>query len=113
MTIASNKASSESNSNDLKKDEFPSTAPAAYPVFFRSYSRKKDNGKRENWSEVGERNLSGLQKLGDLSEEELTLMKEMQENQKAQQEIANARAERQMGLEQQRLQLQQLSYLLF
>ncbi len=84
MTIASNKASSESNSNDLKKDEFPSTAPAAYPVFFRSYSRKKDNGNRENWSEVGERNLSGLQKLGDLSEEELTLMKEMQKNQKAQ-----------------------------
>ncbi len=84
MTIASNKASSESNSNNLKKDEFPSTAPAAYPVFFRSYSRKKANGKRENWSEVGERNLSGLQKLGNLSKEELTLMKEMQKNQKAQ-----------------------------
>ena len=84
MTIASNKASSENNSNDLQKDEFPSTAPAAYPVFFRSYSRKKTNGQRENWSEVGERNLSGLQKLGNLSEEELNLMKEMQKNQKAQ-----------------------------
>ena len=33
VTIAPNKASSGSNSNDLKKDDFPKTAPAAYPVF--------------------------------------------------------------------------------
>lgn len=84
MTIAPNKASSESNSNNLKKDDFPKTAPAAYPVFFRSYSRKTSSGKRENWSEVGERNLSGLKELGKLSDEELILMREMQSNQKAQ-----------------------------
>ncbi|MBO8204268.1 ribonucleoside-triphosphate reductase, adenosylcobalamin-dependent [Prochlorococcus marinus] len=84
MTVASNKASSESNSNNLKKDDFPKTAPAAYPVFFRSYSRKTSSGKRENWSEVGERNLSGLKELGKLSNEELILMREMQSNQKAQ-----------------------------
>ncbi len=84
MTVAPNKASSESNSNNLKKDDFPTTAPAAYPVFFRSYSRKTSSGKRENWSEVGERNLSGLKKLGKLSDEELILMREMQSNQKAQ-----------------------------
>ena len=84
MTVAPNKASSESNSNNLKKDDFPKTAPAAYPVFFRSYSRKTSSGKRENWSEVGERNLSGLKELGKLSEEELILMREMQSNQKAQ-----------------------------
>jgi len=71
VTVAPNKASSESNSNNLKKDDFPKTAPAAYPVFFRSYSRKTSSGKRENWSEVGERNLSGLKELGKLSEEEL------------------------------------------
>ena len=84
MTVAPNKASSESNSNNLKKDDFPKTAPAAYPVFFRSYSRKTASGKRENWSEVGERNLSGLKELGKLSDEELILMREMQSNQKAQ-----------------------------
>ncbi len=84
MTVAPNKASSESNSNNLKKDDFPKSAPAAYPVFFRSYSRKTTSGKRENWSEVGERNLSGLKELGKLSEEELILMREMQSNQKAQ-----------------------------
>jgi len=84
VTIAPNKASSESNSNNLKKDDFPKSAPAAYPVFFRSYSRKTASGKRENWREVGERNLSGLKELGKLSDEELILMREMQSNQKAQ-----------------------------
>ncbi|MBO6960404.1 MAG: ribonucleoside-triphosphate reductase, adenosylcobalamin-dependent [Prochlorococcus marinus CUG1438] len=84
MTVAPNRASSESNSNNLKKDDFPKTAPAAYPVFFRSYSRKTSSGKRENWSEVGERNLSGLKQLGKLSDEEMILMREMQSNQKAQ-----------------------------
>ena len=84
MTIAPNKASSESNSNNLKKDDFPKSAPAAYPVFFRSYSRKTASGKRENWREVGERNLSGLKELGNLSDAELSLMREMQSNQKAQ-----------------------------
>ncbi len=84
MTVTPNTASSESNSSNLQKDEFPITAPAAYPVFFRSYSRKKSNGKRENWSEVNERNLNGLKELGRLSDEELNLMREMQRNQKAQ-----------------------------
>ena len=74
VTVAPNKASSGSNSNDLKKDDFPTSAPAAYPVFFRSYSRKTASGK-ENWREVGERNLSGLKTLGKLSDEELKLMK--------------------------------------
>ena len=74
MTIAPNKVSSENTSNNLKKDDFPKTAPAAYPVFFRSYSRKTASGKRENWSEVGERNLSGLKELGKLSDQELSLI---------------------------------------
>ena len=84
MTVTPNTASSESNSSNLQKEEFPKTAPAAYPVFFRSYSRKKSNGKRENWSEVNERNLNGLRDLGKLSDDELTLMRDMQRNQKAQ-----------------------------
>ena len=84
MTVASNKVSSESNNNELKKDDFPKTAPAAYPVFFRSYSRKTSSGKRENWREVSDRNLSGLKQLGNLTDEEMILMKEMQSNQKAQ-----------------------------
>ena len=82
VTVAPNKASSENNSNDLQKDDFPKTAPAANPVFYRTYSRKTSTG-RESWLEVGERNLTGLKELGKLSTEELKLMQEMQKNQKA------------------------------
>tara|TARA_B100000614_G_scaffold261823_1_gene292802 strand:- start:541 stop:2874 length:2334 start_codon:yes stop_codon:yes gene_type:complete len=84
VTVTPNTTSSESNSDNLQKEEFPKSAPAAYPVFFRSYSRKKSNSRRENWSEVNERNLNGLKELGSLSDEELNLMREMQSNQKAQ-----------------------------
>ncbi len=82
MTVAPNKTSSENNSNDLQKDDFPKTAPAANPVFYRTYSRKTTTG-RESWLEVGERNLTGLKELGNLSIEELKLMQEMQKSQKA------------------------------
>ena len=36
--------------------DFPSTAPAANPVFYRTYSRRTPSG-RESWLEVAERNL--------------------------------------------------------
>ncbi len=62
--------------------DFPSNAPAANPVFYRTYSRKTPSG-RESWSEVGARNLKGLQKLGKLSKEEIALMARMQAEKKA------------------------------
>ena len=82
MTVAPNKSSSESNNKDLHQDDFPNTAPAANPVFYRTYSRKTTKG-RESWFEVGNRNLNGLKELGYLSEKELNLMTEMQKSQKA------------------------------
>ena len=33
--------------------EFPETAPTAYPVFYRTYSRRV-NGQRETWQQVGD-----------------------------------------------------------
>ena len=39
-----------------KEVRFPDSAPAAYPVFFRTYSRKYNN-KRESWAEVCDRTL--------------------------------------------------------
>nr|WP_320675489.1 ribonucleoside-triphosphate reductase, adenosylcobalamin-dependent [Prochlorococcus sp. MIT 1341] len=62
--------------------EFPLTAPAANPVFYRTYSRRLTSG-RESWDEVGLRNLEGLRKLGNLSEEEISLMARMQSEKKA------------------------------
>jgi len=62
--------------------DFPATAPAANPVFYRTYSRKTDSG-RESWHQVAERNLGGLRRLGDLSDDEVELLRRMQQQQKA------------------------------
>jgi ribonucleotide reductase class II len=62
--------------------DFPATAPAANPVFYRTYSRKIEGG-RESWQQVSERNLGGLQRLGHLSDDEVELLRRMQRGQKA------------------------------
>ena len=83
MTIAPNKASTKSDSNKALKNDFPDSAPSANPVFYRTYSRKKGITKqRESWSEVVERNLSDLKSLGNLSDSEVELIREMQLKQK-------------------------------
>ena len=56
---------------------FPETAPTAYPVFFRTYSRSVD-GRRESWQAVCDRTLQGLVKLGKLLPAEAQLVGEMQ-----------------------------------
>lgn len=60
--------------------QFPPSAPAANPVFFRTYSRREGAMKnaRETWEQVCDRTLSGLIKLGDLTIEEATLLDRMQ-----------------------------------
>ena len=64
------------------RPDFPATAPAANPVFYRTYSRKLPGG-RESWHQVAERNLEGLRKLGHLNEQEVALLRRMQQEQKA------------------------------
>jgi ribonucleotide reductase class II len=63
-------------------DDFPATAPAANPVFYRTYSRRSERG-RESWHEVAERNLAGLQRLGQLDPREVDLLRRMQQRQLA------------------------------
>ena len=75
------KTSVESPLNGPRPD-FPATAPAANPVFYRTYSRKTPQG-RESWHQVAERNLEGLRKLGNLNQEEVELLRRMQREQKA------------------------------
>jgi len=65
-----------------KEVRFPDSAPAAYPVFFRTYSRKYNN-RRENWSEVCDRTLTGLKKLGKLTDEQVALIDKMQKQLKS------------------------------
>lgn len=60
---------------------FPESAPAANPVFYRTYSRRgeKVEGRRETWSEVCDRTLRGIAELGQLSPSEVDLLRRMQQ----------------------------------
>ncbi len=71
-----------SRRGSAEQPDFPATAPAANPVFYRTYSRKTDSG-RESWHQVAERNLEGLRRLGQLNAEEVALIRRMQKDQKA------------------------------
>ncbi len=62
---------------------FPETAPAANPVFFRTYSRRTKAGLRETWDEVCDRTLQGLIELGKLAREEVAILERMQRSLKA------------------------------
>ncbi|MEM9151586.1 MAG: ribonucleoside-triphosphate reductase, adenosylcobalamin-dependent, partial [Cyanobacteria bacterium P01_F01_bin.3] len=65
------------------KTPFPETAPAAYPVFYRTYSRRLDDGRRESWYDVCDRTLGGLVELGQLTTDERDLVQRMQRELKA------------------------------
>ncbi|MEB3232828.1 MAG: LAGLIDADG family homing endonuclease, partial [Leptolyngbyaceae bacterium] len=60
--------------------QFPPTAPAADPVFYRTYSRQLDRPEapRESWLEVCDRTLGGLVKLGHLTPAEADVVRRMQ-----------------------------------
>lgn len=61
-------------------NQLPENAPAANPVFFRTYSRRDltSNQQRESWEAVCDRTLGGLVKLGHLSPAEAELVSRMQ-----------------------------------
>ena len=63
------------------KSDFSPLAPAANPVFYRTYSRKTDAG-RESWKAVVERTVRGIAELGQLTEAETELIRQMQLDQK-------------------------------
>ncbi len=61
---------------------FPDAAPAAYPVFFRTYSRRLLH-QRETWTDVTNRSLEGLARLGRLRPDQVNLLRQQQEQLKA------------------------------
>lgn len=50
------------------------------PTFYRTYSRRKNDNSRESWAETCLRTTSGMQKVGKLSEEDVQLLLERQQN---------------------------------
>ena len=82
MTLTPNRVETQAGTSAASFGDFPATAPAANPVFYRTYSRKTSEG-RESWSQVGSRNLEGLRKLGQLNDSEVELLARMQSEKKA------------------------------
>jgi ribonucleotide reductase, class II len=63
---------------DSKSSQFPASAPAANPVFYRTYSRKLSETRRESWAQVSQRTIQGLADLGNFTPEEQELIELMQ-----------------------------------
>ncbi len=59
--------------------QFSESAPAANPVFYRTYSRKIDDNRRESWATVSQRVVQGLAELGQFTPAELSLVTQMQQ----------------------------------
>lgn len=57
--------------------EFSSFAPSAPAVFYRSYSRRKPDGARENFSEAIHRTISDIAEIGSFTEKQRELALEM------------------------------------
>ena len=53
--------------------EFSSLAPSAPAVFYRSYSRRKEDGSRENFEEAITRTISAIAEIGGFTEEQKEL----------------------------------------
>ena len=56
--------------------EFRSDAPSAEAVFYRTYSRRKADGSRENFQEAMLRTINDLAEIGNYSQEEYALVRE-------------------------------------
>ena len=61
------------------KNPFDASAPCALPIFYRTYSRLTEQG-RENYQQVTDRTVAAIAELGQFTEEETALVREMQEN---------------------------------
>ena len=61
------------NSHRLPADPFPSFAPSAAITFYRTYSRIKEDGSLETYSERTEKAIDGLAKLGRFTPKERKL----------------------------------------
>lgn len=56
--------------------EFRPQAPSAETVFYRTYSRRKADGTRENFQEAMTRTVEDIARIGDFTEDEAALVKE-------------------------------------
>ena len=60
--------------NEWNSQQFAADAPSADVVFYRTYSRRTDDGLRENWAETIERTITDISKLGRFTDEQTQLV---------------------------------------
>jgi ribonucleotide reductase, class II len=70
----------DAQSSGQLNGQFPKSAPAANPVFYRTYSRKLADDRRESWQEVSDRTIAGLAELGQFTAPERALVEKMQQS---------------------------------
>lgn len=63
--------------------EFSPNAPTANPTFYRTYSRRKEDGTRETWNEVVDRVSNWIARVGKLSNSEQELVRKYFNEQKS------------------------------
>lgn len=80
ITRPKDRASSSQINLEPANGQFPASAPAANPVFYRTYSRKLGETRRESWQQVSQRTLEGLAELGKFTPEEKALIAQMQQS---------------------------------
>ena len=61
-------------SNSWDNQQFAADAPSADVVFYRTYSRRTDDGLRENWAETIERTITDISKLGRFTDDQTQLV---------------------------------------
>ena len=64
-------------------EEFSSDAPSGAPVFYRTYSRRNEDGSRESYAQMVDRVITDIVDLGELTEEDDALVRSMAEQQHA------------------------------
>ena len=60
--------------NEWTATQFPADAPSADVVFYRTYSRRTDDGLRENWAETIERTITDISHLGRFTDDQTQLV---------------------------------------
>ena len=75
MTLTPNRVETQAGASAGFGD-FPATAPAANPVFYRTYSRRNDDGQREAWAETVSRVGHDIADLGHFNHEQHALVLE-------------------------------------
>ena len=66
--------------SDKNNSQFPASAPVANPVFYRTYSRKLSETRRESWAQVSQRTVQGLADLGQFTPAEQQLIEQTQKS---------------------------------